>query len=245
MKCYTINGDKMKKYEIIEQYIINEIESGNLAVGDQIMTEHQLSLKFDIGRLTINKALSILKQRGYIDRIAGKGSFVTSKRVVRSVRSKRSFTEDMKTIGLKAGSKLIEYRIIQAKEVPEIGQYLNLEPEDEIYFFTRLRTGDNLPIALAHTFLVAKIVGEFDIAALDGSLDDILEKKGIHVTSYQTKMSACMANDQQQKLLKVGKEALLKSLSFRFTNHDQIYEYTETYYISNRFEYSFDNSVCE
>lgn len=235
----------MKKYEVIENYIINEIESGNLKIGEQIMTERQLTEKFDIGRLTINKALSILKQKGYIDRIAGKGSFVASKRVVRSVRTKRSFTEDMKTIGLKAGSKLIEYRILQAKEVPEAARYLKLNPDDEIYFFTRLRTGDGDPIALAHTYLTAKIVGTLEVAALEGSLDTYLDKKGIHVTSYQTKMSACMANEQQQQLLGVGKEALLKSLSFRYTHKDQIYEYTETYYISNRFEYSFDNNVTE
>ena len=58
-------------------------------------------------------------------------------------------------------------------------------------------------------------------------------------------MSACLANEQQQRLLKVGKEALLKSLSFRYAQNNQIYEYTETYYISNRFEYSFDNNIVE
>lgn len=48
---------EMPKYKIIENYIIDRIQSGDLKPGDQIETEKQLSEKFDIGRLTVNKAL--------------------------------------------------------------------------------------------------------------------------------------------------------------------------------------------
>ncbi|SJZ38338.1 GntR family transcriptional regulator [Anaerorhabdus furcosa] len=233
----------MKKYEIIEKYIIDEIESGRLKIGDQIMTELQLSNKFDIGRLTVNKALAMLKQKGYIDRVAGRGSFVAPRTVIRSIRTKRSFSDDMKEMGMKAGSKLIEYRVISSRDVPIIAEYLNLNQDDELYYFTRLRTGDGKPIALAHTYLVAKIVGEFEVSGLDGSMDEYLEKKGTFCSNYETKMSATMSNDYQQKLLQIGKDALLKSVSIRYNQNQEVYEYTETYYISNRFEYSFSSEV--
>lgn len=233
----------MKKYEIIEKYIIDEIESGRLKMGDQIMTELQLSNKFDIGRLTVNKALAMLKQKGYIDRIAGRGSFVAPRTVVRSIRTKRSFSDDMKEMGMKAGSKLIEYRTLSGKDAPIVAEYLNLKPEDDIYYFTRLRTGDGKPIAIAHTYLVAKIIGDFEVSGLDGSMDEYLEKKGIYCSNYETKMSATMSNDYQQKLLQIGRDALLKSVSIRYNQNQEVYEYTETYYISNRFEYSFSSEI--
>lgn len=53
---------EMPKYKIIENYIIDRIQSGDLKPGDQIETEKQLSEKFDIGRLTVNKALINLAQ---------------------------------------------------------------------------------------------------------------------------------------------------------------------------------------
>ena len=62
---------EMPKYKIIENYIIDRIQSGDLKPGDQIETEKQLSEKFDIGRLTVNKALINLAQEGYIERTAG------------------------------------------------------------------------------------------------------------------------------------------------------------------------------
>ena len=53
---------EMPKYKIIENYIIDRIQSGDLKPGDQIETEKQLSEKFDIGRLTVNKALITKRQ---------------------------------------------------------------------------------------------------------------------------------------------------------------------------------------
>ncbi|MFV0479401.1 MAG: GntR family transcriptional regulator [Anaerorhabdus sp.] len=236
----------MKKYEIIEKYIIEEIENSKLNVGDQIMTEVQLSEKFNIGRATVNKALSMLKQKGYIERIAGRGSFVAPRTVVRSIRTKRSFSDDMREMGMQAGSKVLEFRTISAGEIPQQARdYLMLNPEDEVYYFARLRTGDGKNVAVAHTYLVSKVIGDFDISGLNGSMDEYLEKKGVLCNQYETKMSAIMATETQQKVLNIGREALLKSVTIRYTQTHEVYEYTETYYISNRFEYSFNSEISE
>ena len=92
---------EMPKYKIIENYIIDRIQSGDLKPGDQIETEKQLSEKFDIGRLTVNKALINLAQEGYIERTAGKGSFVLPRMVTKSISQGGSFTDDMASVGMK------------------------------------------------------------------------------------------------------------------------------------------------
>lgn len=233
---------KIPKHLIIENYIIDEIEKGNLKVGDQIMTEMQLSEKFDIGRLTVNKALTSLMQRGYIERTAGKGSFV-SRKVRRSVDAKRSFTEDMRSIGLKAGSKLLEYRIIKGAEVPEIAKELQISEEDDLHFFIRLRTGNGEPFALAYTYLVYKLIPDLKISALDGSLDVYLESVNIPIVSFETRMSAVLPTKEQSRILELENQALLRSTSLRYTNNKVAYEYTQTYYIPNKFEYTFEGSI--
>ena len=60
------------KYQIIEDYVIEEIKNKHLKPGDQIETEMQLSQRFGIGRLTVNRALNNLANAGYITRIPGK-----------------------------------------------------------------------------------------------------------------------------------------------------------------------------
>ncbi len=240
------NGYNMKKtakYKIIENYIKTEIESGNLAIGDQIMTEYQLSDKFDIGRLTVNKAMINLAKEGYIKRIAGKGSFVISQTVIRDIFVRTSFTQDMRSIGLKAGSLLMEYRIYAGHDIPKIARLLELDLEDNIHYFARLRTGDNEPIAISYTYIPAKIIKEFDLKILNGSLNEYFEKIGIVDQGTRQKMTAHLPTDQQKELLGVDQVALIRSAHTRFAKGRIPYEYTETYYRSDKFEFSFDSSL--
>ncbi|MEA5026226.1 HTH-type transcriptional repressor YvoA [bioreactor metagenome] len=231
------------KYKTIENYIINQIENGELRVGDQILTEYQLSAKFKIGRLTVNKALINLAKEGYIKRIAGKGSFVTSRTVIRDFFTRRSFTEDMESIGLKAGSLLLEYKLYTGNEVPKIAHLLSLKPDDKIHYFHRLRTGDDEPIAISYTYIPKKIIADFDLTALNHSLNEYFKSLGIIDGGFKQKMTAHLPTAEQKELLKLDHEALLRSAHIRYTSEGLPYEYTETYYRSDKFEYTFDSGI--
>ena len=141
----------VQKYKEIEQYILNLIAEQNLKPGNKIPTEIELCKQSGYSRMTINKALNHLADEGHIVRTRGKGSFVASPSVYKQVQQFRSFTDDMQSIGLKAGSKLLSYSVIQAKENPTVQQMLQLEDDDLVHDFVRLRTGNDTPIATSHT----------------------------------------------------------------------------------------------
>ena len=163
------------KYKVIEDYVIDQIREGRLKPGDQIETEAQLSERFGIGRLTVNKALLNLANAGYITRTPGKGSFVQQRTVSKNlVTSKGSFSEDMRAIGMEPGSRLIEYRLVTGEEAPEAAEKLNLNPDQRMHYFIRVRTGDGVPIAVSYTYLSAEL-----IPALEGRIDAILLTGGL------------------------------------------------------------------
>lgn len=229
---------KVTKYKIIEDYIIDKINKGDYRVGEQIPTENQLSEQFNIGRLTVNKALINLSNEGYIKRIAGKGSFVQSKALVKNIASKRSsFTNDMETLGMKAGAKLIKYELIKAKDVPEIRDCLELDDDDLIHYFIRLRTGDDEPIAISYTYLSAKIIPALDVNCLSKSLKEYLNSIGVQTTGVFYKMSATLPTQEQKELLNVSNIALFKNTHITYTDERLPYEYIETYYLGNKYEY--------
>ncbi|MEA5017212.1 MAG: GntR family transcriptional regulator [Erysipelotrichaceae bacterium] len=232
---------KTTKYKVIEDYIKSEIDNGNLKVGDQIMTEYQLSDKFNIGRLTVNKAIINLTKEGYLKRIAGKGSFVIAHTVTRDFFVRRSFTQDMESIGLKAGSKLLDYKLLKGSEVPKVARMLELDFDEFMHYFARLRTGNDEPIAISYTYIPQKIVPQFDLSVIGGSLNEFFEKLGIIDAGTKQKMSAHLPTLQQKELLNIDQEALLRSAHTRFTKEKIPYEYTETYYRSDKFEYTFDS----
>ncbi len=233
------------KYKIIEKYIIDQIQTGKLKIGDQIPTENQLSEEFNIGRLTVSKALTNLSVEGYIKRIAGKGSFVQSHVFIKNLSTGGSFSNDMRSVGMVPGSKLIDYKLVRAKDVPEIRDILELMDDDFLHYFIRLRTGDNEPIAISYTYLSAKIIPALDINCLSSSLSEFLEKQGIRSKGTIYKMSAVMPTKEQKEWLKVSDTALLKNAHITYMDNMIPYEYIETYYLSKKFEYTLKSGIAQ
>ncbi len=228
------------KYKIIENYILNQVESGQLKPGDQIETEIQLSNKFSIGRITVNKALNLLANNGILKRIPGKGSFVAEKIITKNSKSHNSFTEDMAALGKKAGSILLEYKVVKASELPHIAEKFNISNNDYIHYFSRVRTANDKPIALSYTYINALIVPSIDVKALEGSLKQQLLNTGLNLNGLrEITMSSHLATPEQKKLLNVGTVALLKNSHISYTVEGIPFEYNETYYLGDYYEYSF------
>ncbi|SMQ84642.1 DNA-binding transcriptional regulator, LacI/PurR family [Bacillus sp. OV166] len=65
-------------YEKIYTYILEKIQDGDLNKGNRVPSEKELAEKFNVSRITSKKALDILAEKKVIERIRGKGSFVTT-----------------------------------------------------------------------------------------------------------------------------------------------------------------------
>lgn len=68
------------KYMHIRNTILEEINSGVYKPGDLIPSDNVLMKRFSVSKSTITQALKLLAQEGVIDRIQGKGSFVSGMR---------------------------------------------------------------------------------------------------------------------------------------------------------------------
>jgi len=68
-------------YKQIKDFIIGEIEKGNLKPNEKIYSGSTLREKFKVSKITTEKALQMLLEEGIIYRIPGKGSFVSGKQI--------------------------------------------------------------------------------------------------------------------------------------------------------------------
>lgn len=227
------------KYKQIEDYIKLEIARKNLKNGDQIMTEEQLCKQFNFSRMTINKALNHLSDMGYIERIPGKGSFVTTPHIQKSTST--SFTEDMKSIGLVAGAKLVSYEVIRSESRPDIARRLKLSGSDMIHYFVRLRTGNGKPIAISYTYVSAKIIPTINVDCLNSSFYSFVDSLGLGREVKRMELRATLPTQSQKELLGADNIALLCSAHVTYTRQvDELipYEYTETYYNGDIYTYT-------
>lgn len=232
-------NDKQAKYIEIENYIKNEIKTKHLGVDDKLPTEKELSVQFTTSILTVNKAMKNLENAGYLKRIQGKGSFVREQaKIQKHIGTFDSFTDSMKRQHKKAGSILIDYHIIKAKEIPEIAKKLNCEDNDFIHYFERIRTGDDEKVALSYTYLPYKVIAMVDIEILNQSLHNYLSSQGISMDHYDIEIISQMPDKQQKKRLEIGDVPLLVNKMTIYDQKNIPFEYVETFYIGSRFTYA-------
>ncbi len=139
-------------YHQIREYILKQITSGAWQEGDQIPTEEELCQMTGASRTPVRRALEMLVSAGYIERIPGKGTFVTRPHPpLRFPTDLRGFTEDMRSRGFRPTSRVLTSEIIPA--TPEIAERLRIEPGDQVFHLGRLRLVNSDPVGLEDAYL--------------------------------------------------------------------------------------------
>lgn len=68
--------------ERLYEQIVNQIESrivaGELKVGDQLPSERELAEQFTVSRIAVREAVKSLRQKGLVEILPGRGTFVTN-----------------------------------------------------------------------------------------------------------------------------------------------------------------------
>jgi GntR family histidine utilization transcriptional repressor len=65
------------RYQQLKDLIITQISSGELGPHDRVPSENELVERMQVSRMTANRALRELTDEGYVERIAGRGTFVS------------------------------------------------------------------------------------------------------------------------------------------------------------------------
>ena len=131
-------------YMKIHDQIKKDIDDGHWKIGERLPSERDLAEEFEVSRMTLRQAISLLVEEGVLERRVGSGTFVSSTRVQEKMRGTTSFTEIVKAQGKTPSSHLISYRrtIPTEEEVEKLG----VEPTENIIRMKRVRYADQLPV---------------------------------------------------------------------------------------------------
>jgi len=75
-RAFNLRVRSSQNVKALTDRILNQIASGELAVGDQLPNERELAAKYDVPRHSVRKVMDQLERRGTIARYVGRGSFV-------------------------------------------------------------------------------------------------------------------------------------------------------------------------
>lgn len=83
-----INDSDKPKYQRLKEYITKTIKARELKPGEKMLSENELSEKFDISRHTVRQAIGELVSEGWLYRVHGKGTFVDRRPDEKRVQTK-------------------------------------------------------------------------------------------------------------------------------------------------------------
>jgi DNA-binding GntR family transcriptional regulator len=154
------------------------INSHQYSVGDQFLTERMISERFDVSRVTANKALSKLIDEGTLELRKGIGTFVCDEPKHFPTSHLVSFTHKMLASGKKPSTRVLEFKKATSADVSdEVFNNLNLGAGEKLYYMKRLRLSDDIPLILESHYLGERFCPGLRKEALEGSLFDIMTKE--------------------------------------------------------------------
>lgn len=143
-------------YSQIARELRHRIADGEFNEARRLPTEDVLMAEYDVGRHTVRAALELLVSDGLIERFAGRGTFLSERKVEEGDWRIRSL-DDIINESFLADPELLETVFMQARSDAEAGRALNLDPNEQMLRITAVRRGSDGPLACSQIFVPADI----------------------------------------------------------------------------------------
>lgn len=222
-------------YSKLIEKLVDEISL--MEKGDKLPSERQLCKDFDVSRTTVRNAIKTLVNAGVLYQIQGKGTFVREKNR-ENLSNYYSFTEQTKKNGKTPKSIVVDFEIKKANS--KIKEILNLDHDDKIIQFDRLRLADDIPMMYEMTIIPydkfkeinKKILGKkalYDIFKDKYNLKIYEVKERFSVSKLDKKMAQSLNLKEDSPCLKIKRKSLTVS--------EEVIEYTISYARGDMFYY--------
>ncbi|MEO4049198.1 histidine utilization repressor [Pseudomonas sp. CAU 1711] len=139
------------RYKAIEDFLLERIHGGAYPVNHQIPPEEQLARDFGVSRMTANKAIQNLVQRGFLIRQAGLGTFVTDRKAESSLQDVLNIASEVRARGRRYSNDVLRCEALAADD--EVALRLGLRLGAQVFHSILVHREDGVPIQLEDRFV--------------------------------------------------------------------------------------------
>ena len=164
---------KVPLYYQLKEELKKKILKGEFKEGDLLPSEREFSEQHDISSTTIRRALNDLVHENFLERKAGKGTFVRMGKVKRDLRKVLGFTQNMKEMGLVPSTQVLSKKVIPANAFSM--ERMGLKKGDKIVKLERLRLANDVPMMLETRYIRTDLCPGVQKQELSSSLWKVFE----------------------------------------------------------------------
>lgn len=150
-------GEK-PRYQQLKDLIINRISSGDLRPSDRVPSENELVESMSVSRMTANRALRELTNEGYVERVAGRGTFVSDFRSRSHVLEVHNIADEIGRRGHQHTCEVIRNSRQHARG--EIARALHVEQGTDVIHLLLVHFENGAPIQVEDRHVLAEFAPE-------------------------------------------------------------------------------------
>jgi GntR family transcriptional regulator len=184
------------RYQQIADELRVRIRGGDPAPGRLLPSEADLSREHDASRVTVRRALEVLRDEGLVDSRQGFGWFVAADPVRQSLGRLGTIESQLVAEGVRSERRILDFRFVAAPE-----RVRTLLASDTVLRVRRLNLADDEPFALVTVWCPERYGAELSRADVERS--PFYELLGIQLGSAVQTIGAAAASTRDAELLAV------------------------------------------
>ncbi|MBL7213478.1 MAG: GntR family transcriptional regulator [Desulfobacteraceae bacterium] len=231
---------KIPLYYQLKDDIKKKILKGDFQEGDLLPSEREFSERYDISSTTIRRALNDLVHENFLERKAGKGTFVRRGKVKRDLRKVLGFTQNMKEMGLVPSTQVLSKKSVLANAFAR--ERLGLKRGTRIVRLNRLRLANDIPMMLETRYIRTDLCPGIQKQELSSSLWKVFENVyGCKPYRHSQNLRITTISGNAASLLGLGEDSLVFLIKgVTYLEDGQAIECEESLYRSDKYDLAFE-----
>ncbi len=141
------------RYQQLKDLIIGRISTGELRPADRVPSENELVESMQVSRMTANRALRELHDEGYVERIAGRGTYVSDFRSQSHLLEVQNIADEIAGRGHSHASQVIRQSRQHARG--EIARALHVEQGTDVFHLLLVHYENGTPVQIEDRHVLA------------------------------------------------------------------------------------------
>ncbi|HWH00799.1 MAG TPA: GntR family transcriptional regulator [Pilimelia sp.] len=220
------------KHLQLREILLDLVEG--LAPEDPVPSERELSQRYGVARMTVRQAVESLVAEGRLFKVAGKGTFVATRKLDLQARL-TSFGEEMARRGMVPSSSVLTFGRVRANT--HLARELSTDPDEPLVYLKRLRSADGVPMCLEHAWLPEQLVPGLLDGPAPASLYAVLgERYGLVPDWGEDVIEAAVADKEVGGLLHIKAGSPVLHLERHSYAGQVLLEYCVSVYRADRYQ---------
>ena len=187
---------RQTRYQQIADKVRQRVSAGELIPGRLLPSEAELSHTYGASRVTVRRALEVLRDEGLVDSRQGFGWFVSAEPVRQSLGRLGTIESQLLAEGVRSERRIIDFRFLAAPT--RVRQLLG---SDTVLRVRRLNLADDEPFALVTVWCPERYGAELSRADVERS--PFYELLGVELGGAVQTIGAAAASARDAELLAV------------------------------------------